>query len=170
MSDFTLSNPIGSEVEDEDVRTTPRWLFDAFDARLHFGLDAAASADNALCERYIDQERDALTLDWAVQSQGSAAWCNPPFSRLGEFARKAADTGRDIEVAFAMPANRWEQAWLHDTVLESASYLVFPRGRVAYGGSGKSPEWPSVVVVWTPWSRGLRQAMTLEQWSSGVEA
>lgn len=170
MSDFTLHNPIGSDVQDEDVRTTPRWLFDAFDHRLRFTLDAAASPANALCENFITADEDALTVDWVARSCATrvvgSVWCNPPFSRLGEFAQKAAEAGASVPVAFIMPANRWEQLWLHRTVLATSTYIVFPEGRVAYGGSGKSPEWPSAVVVWLPWDLGRRRAMSLSGYVS----
>jgi hypothetical protein len=152
----------------QDVRLTPRWLFDAFDAPLAFTLDAAASPDNALCSRYIDEQRDALNphLDWVVEAHDGAIWCNPPFSLLGPFAHRAAEAGTHVPVAFVMPGNRWEQQWCHDTVLTSSTYIVAPLRRVAYGGSGKSPEWPSVVVVWLPGKLGVRQLITLASWNA----
>lgn len=160
MTDL-LHNPIGSTVEDNDTRTTPRWLFDTFDQFYHFGLDAAANPQNALCEKYITAEEDALKQDWKERSDGRPVWCNPPFSRLKEFSVKCIETHvNGPPVVMVMPANKWEQGWCQG-VLAYAAELVFPLGRVSYGGTGRSPEWPSVVAVFDYEFRRSRWAMAI---------
>ena len=57
MSDYTGSN---TPVEQRNLWQTPIPLFVALDAEFCFTLDAAASRDNALCNRYITAEQDTL--------------------------------------------------------------------------------------------------------------
>ena len=46
---------------------TPKWLFNQLDNEFHFDLDAAATKENALCNKFFTQEDDALNQDWAAQ-------------------------------------------------------------------------------------------------------
>lgn len=57
---------------------TPQELFRALDGEFHFGLDAAATADNAKCSRFFSPEEDGLTQSWDV---GAGVFCNPPYGR-----------------------------------------------------------------------------------------
>lgn len=57
---------------------TPQWVVDDA-ARViarRFTLDAAATAENAKCQRFFTREQDSLSLDWS-----GVVWLNPPFSR-----------------------------------------------------------------------------------------
>lgn len=64
--------------------TTPQNLFDELNAEFHFTLDAAASPDNAKCERFFTAEQNALRQNWG----GETVFCNPPYCRkTGDFAR-----------------------------------------------------------------------------------
>jgi phage N-6-adenine-methyltransferase len=100
-----------------DDRRTPRSLFDPLDEEFGFTLDAAASAENALCDRFYTLEDDALTQRW----QG-IVWCNPPYSNLAAWVAKAWDelaydrgVGADV-VVMLLPANRTEQGWWQDYI------------------------------------------------------
>ena len=64
---------------------TPPELFNLLDNEFHFGLDVAATKENARCKAYFTQENNALTQDWAKSN-----FCNPPYGRLiGKFVKKA---------------------------------------------------------------------------------
>jgi len=73
-----------------DERRTPRWLFARINEQFKFTVDAAAAAENALCERYWTKETDGLKQDWT----GCRIWCNPPYSRgqLRQWIQKASDS------------------------------------------------------------------------------
>ena len=43
---------------------TPQYLFNALDARFHFGLDACAIPENAKCENFFTPKDDALKQSW----------------------------------------------------------------------------------------------------------
>lgn len=74
-----------------DERRTPRWLFEAIDAKFHFTIDVAATADNALCQRFLTKESNGLSIPWSVDE---VVWCNPPYSRgqLVQWVKKAIES------------------------------------------------------------------------------
>lgn len=151
MGDLVLTNPNGILPDDKDIRLTPQWLFDHLDREFHFGIDAAALPWNAKCDLYITPEQDALgPVEWHVRSRGRAVFCNPPFTELGAFCRKAVESMHRVCVVMVMPADRCEQAWFQHWVLGHAAELRYPKGRVQYDGAGSSPNFPSMVVVWRP--------------------
>lgn len=65
-------------------RTNPA-MFSALDREFCFGLDAAATADDALCNRFLTPDDDALTTQWPIVETGlePAAFVNPPYSSKG---------------------------------------------------------------------------------------
>ncbi len=74
-----------------DLWGTPRALFDVLDDEFGFVLDAAAVADDALCNAYIGPAEDALSVSWAARvadlvdatPERCAVFCNPPYSVRG---------------------------------------------------------------------------------------
>ena len=48
---------------------TPKWLFDKYDSIYHFTLDAAASVENAKCEKYYTEKQDALKQEWGFTEE-----------------------------------------------------------------------------------------------------
>lgn len=75
-------------------RRTPRWFFERLQDRLseiaerkiRFKLDAAASPENKLCQRFYTEQQDGLAQPWKVDT-----FCNPPFKRFGLWVQKAYD-------------------------------------------------------------------------------
>jgi phage N-6-adenine-methyltransferase len=93
-----------------DDRWTPLNLWIPWNDRFGFTLDVAASDENYLCPRYFTLEHDGLAQSW----KGERVWCNPPFSDMTSWVRKAWDetrTGRCDLVVMLAPANRTEQPW-----------------------------------------------------------
>lgn len=43
---------------------TPQDVFDELNAEFHFSLDAAATEENAKCERYYTKAEDGLKMPW----------------------------------------------------------------------------------------------------------
>lgn len=97
-----------------DERITPAWLFDAYNARFNFTLDAAASSSNAKTAAFFDLESDGLIQPWAPH----AVWCNPPYSNLGAWVEKAHAEFKAgcPAIVMLLPANRTEQVWWQDHV------------------------------------------------------
>ena len=96
-----------------DDWATPDAFFAALNAEFAFGLDAAASPDNAKLPVYLT---DALQVDWGALSGHRAVWCNPPYSRCREFIAKASlEASRGLTVVCLVPS-RTDTRWWHDYV------------------------------------------------------
>ena len=72
-------------MKDSDRWGTPQWLYDYYNERYHFTLDAAAEPLTAKCEHYYTIEDNCLAQSWA----GETVWLNPPFSNPLPFVFKA---------------------------------------------------------------------------------
>ncbi len=97
---------------DIDDRETVPEDFAVFDRRFEFSIDAAASDHNHKCERYFTAEDDGLRQPW----EGERVWCNPPFSNIEPWVRKAwAEVAADV-IVMLLPANRCEQPWWQSLV------------------------------------------------------
>jgi phage N-6-adenine-methyltransferase len=65
------------EVPSSEWQTPPE-IFNPWNKIFHFGLDAAASHENALCEKYFTKEDDAFKQDW--NGYGNV-FLNPPYGQ-----------------------------------------------------------------------------------------
>lgn len=96
-----------------DNRATPPEWFAEMHSRFQFTLDAAASEENKKLNRYFSIDDNGLQQSW----RGERVWCNPPFSNLGDWVRKAwAECGRTELIVMLVPANRTEQPWWQDHI------------------------------------------------------
>lgn len=105
----------GDPTDGVDDRRTPHELFDALNARFRFTIDVAASADNALLPRFYDRETDGLRGSW----DGETVWCNPPYSDIPAWVRRATihgGVGGAQGVVMLLPADRTEQPWWQDWI------------------------------------------------------
>lgn len=92
----------------DDRATHPLW-FAELDERLGpFTVDVAASALNAKCAKFYDRETDGLAQSWA----GETVWCNPPYSEIAPWIRKAwAEHVDATRIVMLLPSTRTEQQW-----------------------------------------------------------
>lgn len=145
-----------------DLWTTPPALFQALDARYRFGLDAAATADTALCPQWLGPGSplgdNALDVAWSTVATGRyrpVVWLNPPYSQCRPFVAKAADERtRGCTVVCLLPA-RTDTRWWHESVWDGRSPRVgvrveFLRGRLRFGSANTGAPFPSVVVTFVP--------------------
>jgi phage N-6-adenine-methyltransferase len=97
------------DVDGVDDRATHPVHFADFNAEHGpFTLDVAAAAHNTKCEKYFTREQDGTAQDWS----GERVWCNPPYSDIAPWVRKAWSSYADtLGVAMLLPANRTEQSW-----------------------------------------------------------
>jgi phage N-6-adenine-methyltransferase len=99
-----------------DNLETPWEFFTPLHERFGFTLDVAALPHNAKCEQFFTPEEDGLERTWA----GERVWCNPPYSNIEPWVRKAwreyecEDYGEAFPpelIVMLLPANRTEQGW-----------------------------------------------------------
>jgi phage N-6-adenine-methyltransferase len=127
-----IRNPGKKKLKGTDVRETPRPLYAELNAEFRFTLDAAATDDNALCERYFTEwglctptrrtpiQGGGLSGTWA----GERVWCNPPFTELLAWTDKAWEEQTDAHViVMLVPSNRNDQPWWQKNV---APYVKKP--------------------------------------------
>ncbi|OGO08179.1 MAG: hypothetical protein A2Y61_00410 [Chloroflexi bacterium RBG_13_60_13] len=132
---------------------TPPSIFEPLDAEFGFTLDAAATADNALCPAYYTKEEDGTQQPWA----GHIVWCNPPWgaSDLRAFTQKAIrEVASRVLIALHVPA-KTDQPWFHWlwARYEAGIWRVefrWIRGRVKYLGNKDAAPLPSLTVILGP--------------------
>lgn len=133
---------------------TPPSLFLALHQEFDFSIDVAADDGNACVDRYLDVERDALTMSWA----GERVFCNPPYGReLHKWVSKALveSSEHGALVCMVLPA-RTGNKWFHRYVLPHAEIRFIP-GRLNFtigGGGRKNAPFDSMVIVYRPFSLG----------------
>lgn len=93
-------------IDDVDDRETDPRLWLALHERFGFTIDAAAAPHNAKLPRYFTREQNGLEQPWDTER----IWCNPPYSDIEPWIRKALSETAQI-VVMLLPANRTEQRW-----------------------------------------------------------
>lgn len=121
---------------DRDSWRTPPRLFHFLNERFRFTLDAAASKENALLPRYYTKEDDALSRSW----KGQRVFCNPPYSRAGEFALKALHENKEngVDSLLLVPV-RCDRLWWHKLLVSDELVRIeFYCGRLCFSGTTAS--------------------------------
>jgi phage N-6-adenine-methyltransferase len=151
-----LTTAIHSRKSDE--WRTPVDFYAALDAEFHFTLDAAATADNAMCATYLDREEDALVRQWnSIPSHRPGrpvVWCNPPYSLITQFIQKAEYASRHGCTVVCLVPSRTDTRWWHTYVWDQDHHaprtrveVRFLKGRLKFGdGTGTAP-FPSALVI-----------------------
>jgi len=108
-----------------DNWATPIELFNKWNDKYSFGLDAAASSTNHLCENWFGLDhpdltkRDGLTANW---NDYGKVWCNPPYGRgIANWVDKAFQCNN--LVVMLLPA-RTDTKWFHD-LLDNGCHIEF---------------------------------------------
>lgn len=135
-----------------DTWSTPRWLFERIQQELEitFDLDAAASDENALCAMYFTESPSGGALAKNARWIADHVWCNPPYSMLKQFIRKAEVELMDKHcesVTFLILARTDTVAFHEASKLASAIYFL--KGRVKFVGATSGAPFPSCVVHMT---------------------
>lgn len=129
---------------DDSDWPTPQDFFNGLNAEFGFTLDAAASAENAKCEKFFTPEDDGLNQPWE-----GVVWCNPPYGReVGDWIRKGYESAMDgATVVMLVPAST-DVAWFHDYATKGE--MRFVRGRLKFGNGKQPAPFGSVVVIFRP--------------------
>ncbi|HEG4382334.1 TPA: phage N-6-adenine-methyltransferase [Klebsiella pneumoniae] len=156
-------------VEQRNLWQTPLPLFVALDAEFCLKLDAAASADNALCNRYITEEQNTLETPWADYLRiPGYVWLNPPYSDITPFVKKAAaESANQIGTVMLVPADT-SVGWFREAIETASEVRFIVGGRLAFinpvsgkpvSGNNKG----SMLIIWHPYPRTHCQFTTVER-------
>ena len=131
---------------------TPPDLIRVLKEEFPFDLDAAASPDNAIVERYITAEMDALVTPW----DGRCVWVNPPYgsgnsASIKEFVQRGYEQCMEQRntVVMLLPTYSDPKYW-RDYVMK-AHEIRFLTGRLKFldhGITKMSARFPSCLVIW----------------------
>ena len=140
-----------------DEWETPLYLFNLLNNYMidhgydTFTLDAAASHENHLCEKYYTKEIDGLKQDW----KGETVFVNPPYSNINEWVKKCYKEGQkhNTFVALLIPSRTDTKYW-HEYCMK-ASEIRFLKGRISFLINGKKPKgssnnYCSALIIFTP--------------------
>lgn len=145
-------------LDEIDDRATTAEVFGPIHDRFDFTIDVAAAAHNTKCERFFDRITDGLAASWA----GERVWCNPPYSSIEPWVRKAwSESPACPVIAMLLPANRTDQAWWQELVepyrdrAGSPLSVEFLRGRLRFlragataVGPNERPPFGCALLVW----------------------
>lgn len=140
-----------------DFWGTPVDFFNVINAEFSFDLDAAATADDTLCSRFISPEQDALITPW----EGKTIFCNPPYgatkqvgsstSVLESFISRGQQQSevQQNTVVMLIPAYTDPRYWANYVM--KAHEIRFLKGRLKFrdnkGSATMSARFPSVLVI-----------------------
>jgi len=145
-----------------DEWETPQELFDQLNAEFGpFDMDVAANAHNSKCSYFagLDTKEDGLQSAWMKKN-----WCNPPYSRVKEFAAKAESEAKQGKMTVMLIPARTDTRFFHDHIYNKPSVEVrFLKGRIKFispdgkllrgtrmNGSNNAAPFPSMVVIFKP--------------------
>lgn len=107
-------------VDIRDLWQTPPQIFQYWNRIYDFDCDVAASEYNHLVPTYMDEAYDALANDWM-----DANWCNPPYSDIGPWVKKASEQAEEgRKTVMLIPANM-DTKWFMEVIRSPHAYVVF---------------------------------------------
>lgn len=122
---------------------TSEALYTALDEEFHFTLDPCP----------LDPDTDGLVRSW----YGERVFCNPPYGRgIVDWLAEATEA----EVAVYLLPSRTDTRWFQ-SIFQSASQVLFLRGRLRFGEARNSAPFPSALVLY---GQGVSSLQPLSDW------
>jgi hypothetical protein len=153
-----LNNSTTPESE-QDCAQTPWWFIKSLEDRtnLSINLDVCCAVDTAKAKSFLALELD---LDGLLTPWMKVNWCNPPYSNIEPWARKASDESIYGKTTLMLIPDKAEVGYTRlarqyaDTVIHMPFRLNFlrPDGSEFLGKDGKKqgPKFPVCVYIFTP--------------------
>lgn len=136
-----------------DNWATPQSFFDKLDKEFNFDCDVCATSENAKCNVFISPEMNGLVSVW-----GKVNWCNPPYSRVSDWVKRAYWDMLDYgNTTVMLIPSRTDTRYYHDYIWNEATDNWrlgvrgrFIKGRLKFGDSKNSAPFPSMLVIFKP--------------------
>ena len=123
-----------------DEWATPRDRWVEWNDEFGFTLDAAATVENALCERFFTAEDDGLAQEWT-----GTVWCNPPYSSVGDWVEKGYTSSLNGATVVMLVPARTDTGWWHAWAMKAE--IDWIKGRLKFGDAKSGAPFPSVLLV-----------------------
>lgn len=148
---------------DRNAWRTPPEIFAALDAEFDFNIDVAASAENKLCELFIDESLNALECDWLPDPDNGIAewhyiWCNPPYSDITPWVRKAAEQSKLGVGCVMLVMADTSVGWYTEAIKTCQEVRFIVGGRISFldpetGKPAAGNNKGSKLLIWHPYGR-----------------
>lgn len=151
-----------TDVNIRDLWQTPEFIFNHYNARFNFTTDVAATWENRLCDDHRGLHFDALLTGW-----GESNWCNPPYSDVTPFIKKAIEEA-EKGCTTVMLLNADTSVEWFKLAYDNCSEMHLIKGRISFinaltkkpvNGNNKG----QVVFVFNPKSPFKQQVMMIER-------
>ena len=106
---------------DKDTWSTPQYLFNWLNNFYNFDIDLCASEENNKCDNYFNKDDNALKMDWCMVGHRNTGFCNPPYSNIKPWIKKAI---------MLIPTPNGES--YYQDIFENATGITFITGRIAF--------------------------------------
>ena len=118
--------------EERNYWQTPGHIFEIASQLFgQFTVDLAANEDNAVCDLWLGEEADSLTVPWAnYLGRYRKGWLNPPFSKITPWMEKAIEESKQgFQTVMLIPTPNGDG---RDLLFGEAADIVFFDKRVQY--------------------------------------
>ena len=123
---------------------TPQKLFNELNEEFNFTLDPCATDENAKCNKHFTIEDDGLSKDWSKD----VVFMNPPYGReIKKWIKKAYEESLNGATVVCLIPARTDTTYWHDFIFDKADDIRFLRGRLKFGNSKNSAQFPSAIVL-----------------------
>jgi len=104
-----------------DKWATPKSILEPLQTEFHFNYDPCPIT-------WKEGDPDALVADW-----GTSTFCNPPYSRVAEFVKKASDEAKKGKVIVLLINACTDTKWFHEYIYNKPRVEIrFFKGRISF--------------------------------------
>ena len=126
-----------------DKWQTPKSIYDPLNAEFNFNFDPCPIT-------WKEGDPDALETDW-----GTSTFCNPPYSRVADFVKKAVNECKKGKTIVMLINACVDTKWFHEYIYnKNYAQVRFVKGRISFidptNPTKKQPSpRPSMIVVFS---------------------
>jgi len=139
----------------KDSWQTARPIHVNFDKKYNFTADVAASKVNALNKNFITIEENALITPWnKFDNDDSYVWCNPPYSDIGPWIKRATNQRDEHKIGCVMLLpNQTSTEWFRNGVDWADELIIVTSGRFSFVNAITQETWGnprlgSIFFIW----------------------